>query len=79
MAPGSTRASFEISSVSASHIGNYDVVVTNPAGPVTSATATLNFIDWNVAAVTYQGSLVREDAVNPAQDLLPGGSGRAAP
>ncbi len=42
--PGATSANYDIPSVSAAHVGSYDVVVSNAAGSVTSAPAQLTVI-----------------------------------
>lgn len=61
---GATSSSYTISNVQASHAGDYTVVVTNSAGSVTSATATLGVYDAATATlgtVTVTGSGIEFD------------------
>ena len=76
---GATASTFSRTNVQASHAGNYDVVVTNPGGSVTSNTATLtvatigdvtngsfesNYAGWTV--VTGSQTIATSDPGHPA-------------
>ncbi len=67
--PGATTANLGLSPVKLSDAGSYDVVVTNPAGTVTSAAALVNVALFDSAVlgsrpITYDETGVRPDAVS---------------
>jgi hypothetical protein len=67
---GATGTSYEVTSVT--EIGNYDVVVSNIVGSVTSNTVALSFVDWTAVAGSYQGLLEGPDLQDPLADPYPG-------
>lgn len=54
---GATSTTLVISNVSSADAGNYDVVVSNPAGSATSASAALSVVASNSAPVAYEAAL----------------------
>jgi hypothetical protein len=67
---GATGATYQIAA--ATEIGDYDVVVTNMVGSVTSDTVALSFVDWAAVAGNYQGLLEGPDLQDPLADPYPG-------
>lgn len=59
---GATSTSLTLAAVSAADAGNYDVVVSNPAGSDTSATVALTVVSSNAAPAVYEAAV---RAANP--------------
>ena len=68
---GATGTTYQVPAAGSGDIGDYKVVITNLVGEVSSATASLSFIDWVGTAGVFQAVLVRENEPD-AGGVFPG-------
>lgn len=67
-----TNATYDIPVVANEHLGNYDVVITNIVGSVTSSTVQLRLVDWVQEVGKFEGLLAGADLADPQADPRPG-------